>query len=209
MKRHIVFGKMKMRFAAVLLLAGLGTFAAACAQPPVPQDQFYRLQVSTDAVSRAAPLLDGVLEVERLLADGITAGRPLVYSVSGTENQLQEYNYHFWTEPPTVMLQGQLIKYLRANKIAKSIVTPEMRVRANYILGGKIHRLEKVVGVSPRVVLEIELALREARSEKLVYLNSYTVEKEADSDSISAAVKALNDALSGIYGQFVDELGQK
>ena len=212
MTQRINFGNKNSRAGAGLLLAGFVTVTGllgACAQPPVPDDQFYRLQIEAMPAARSQPLLDGVLEVERLLADGITAGRPLVYSVSGNAAQLQEYNYHFWTEPPTIMLQGQLIKYLRAANIAKNVVTPEMRVRSNYILGGKIHRLEKIIGASPKVALEIELGLREAKSEKLVHLNSYRVEVDAASDSIPAAVAALNDALSGIYARFVEELGKK
>ena len=200
------FGKKGRPLWALFLLVGL---VAACTQPPVPTDQFYRLQITAPPSERAQPILDGVLEVERLLADGITAGRPLVYSVSGNASQLREYNYHFWTEPPTVMLQGQLIKYLRSAGMAKTIVTPEMRVRANYILGGKIYRLEKIVGTNPKVALEIELALREAQTEKLVHLSSYSVEMDAASDSVPAAVAALNDALAGIYAKFVGELNGK
>lgn len=201
--------KRSRQLIAVMAVAASTLLVVACTQPPVPQDQFYRLQVGADPASRPAPILDGVLEVERLLADGITAGRPLVYSVSDNANQLREYNYHFWTEPPTVMIQGQLIKYLRSARVAKSIVTPEMRVTPKYIISGKIYRLEKVVGTSPSVVLEIELGLREARSEKLIHLNSYNVTKDASSDSIPAAVEALNNALAGIFGQFVGELGAR
>ena len=201
-------GKMRtavMGMTAAVSLAVLG----ACAQPPVPEDHFYRLSISAMPDARSTPMLDGVLEVDRLLADGITAGRPIVYSTAAKPNQLQEYNYHFWTEPPTVMIQGQLIKYLRSAGAAKSIVTPEMRVTPKYIISGKIYRLEKVVGTSPSVVLEIELGLREARSEKLIHLNSYNVTKDASSDSIPAAVEALNNALAGIFGQFVGELGAR
>ena len=183
------------------------TLLAACAQPPVPEDHFYRLSISAMPDARPAPLLDGVLEVDRFLADGITAGRPIVYSTADNPNQLREYNYHFWTEPPTVMLQGQLVKYLRAGGIAKSIVTPEMRVRADYVLNGKIHRLEKVVGASPRVVLELELSLRRARDEKLIHINSYVREADAGSDGVPAAVAALNGVLASIYADFVKEVG--
>ena len=177
----------------------------ACAQPELPKDNFYRLQAAQPS-SKGKVLFSGGIDVERFVADGLTASRPIVYSESENPNQLREYHYHFWTEPPVVMLRDQLVDYLRQAGIADRIVTPELRTNTRYTLIGKIKRLEKVVGSPPRAVLELELALLEDKTGLLIHLGSYRVEKPAASASVGDAVVALNQALGEIYSRFVADL---
>ena len=141
---------------ALVLLAACGSAA------PVPEDQFYRLSAVMTVAPQSKTLFPGTLEIDRFVADGLTAGRPIVYSEAGKPFQVKEFHYHFWTQPPTVMLRDELVTYLRRAKVADIVVTPEMRVSPDYVLTGKIRRLEKVVGTPPKAVLEIELGLRKA-----------------------------------------------
>ena len=188
------------------LIVLLAPLLAACNQPPLPQDTFYRLQVDLPGVAAATPRLNGTLEVERFVADGLTAGRPIVYSRSDRPHELQEYHYHFWTEPPPIMLRDQLIAYLRASRVATAVVTPELRVAADYVLAGKITRLERVVGAAPRAVVELELGVRETDNDRLLFVDTYRDEEAASGDSVGAAVAALNVALARIYARFAADL---
>ncbi len=181
---------------------------AACAQPELPKDHYYRLQVQVPQVDKDAVLFKGTIEVERFLADGLTAGRPIVYSEAGSEHQLLEYHYHFWTEPPVVMLRDQLIDFLRAAKVADMIVSPEMRSRPNYRLTAKIKRLEKIVGPKPSAIAELQLGLQDEQNGKIIHLANYRVEVGAQSESVGDAVIAMNKALSEIYSRFVASLGK-
>lgn len=199
---------MTKRLATVLALAAL-TLVGACAQPEVPEDNFYRLRVEPPRSAAPSPRFKGTIEIERFAADGLTAGRPIVYSESGESYRLREYHYHFWTEPPTVMLRDQLVMYLRGAGVAEAVVTPEMRVEPQYVLTGKIKRLEKIAGPKPMAVLELELGLREAGSGKLVFLDAYLIEKEAENDSVDAAVRALNRALAEAYARFTASVARQ
>lgn len=183
-------------------------FLAACGSPaPVPEDQFYRLKVQ--APLRAGKVLfPGTLEVDRFVADGLTAGRPIVYSESGKAYQVKEFHYHFWTQPPTVMLRDELVTYLRARKVSDLVVTPEMRANPDYILTGKIKRLEKVNGLPPKAVIEIELGMRKASGGKIIFLDTYRMETESDGPRVSATVKSLNKSLTAIYRKFVIDLSK-
>ena len=96
---------MKRSLQAMIFL--VAPVLAACAQPPLPQDHFYRLSVGAPGNPRAEPRFKGTLEVGRFVADGLTAGRPVVYSMADRPNELREYRYHFWTEPPPTMLRDQ------------------------------------------------------------------------------------------------------
>ncbi|MEE8393321.1 MAG: ABC-type transport auxiliary lipoprotein family protein [Rhodospirillales bacterium] len=194
--------------APLLLIGAFGVAAlglAACAQPELPKDHFYRLNLSPPEAFSSV-LLEGVVEVERFSAGGLAAGRPIVYSEAGRPHELLEYHYHFWTEPPTVMLRDRLVEYLRAAKVADTVVTPEMRVRPDHVLTVKIKRLEKIAGPHPKAAVKLEMALRQAGGGKLTFLGSYGVEAKAADHSVAAAVEAINKALGQIYAKFVADL---
>jgi ABC-type uncharacterized transport system auxiliary subunit len=189
-----------------MLLMSLSACASA---PPVPEDHFYRLQ----AVYADEPLsnkpLPGTIEVERFVADGLTSERPLVYSVAGKPNEVKAYHYHFWIKPPTVMLRDELVSFLRASKISDSVVTPEMRVNADYALTGKIKHLEQVrAEKKTRTLLEIEIGLRRPRDGKLLFLETYRAENAAGGDGVATAVESLNTALSIIYSDFLSDISK-
>lgn len=188
-----------MALASVILLS-------ACAQPSVPKDHYYRLQVETPERVKGDTLFSGTIEIERFVADGLTASRPIVYSDVGNDHQLLEYHYHFWTQPPVVMLRDQLIDYLRAENVADMVVSPEMRTSPEYRLTAKIKRLEKVVGENPSAIVELELGLQNEKSAKIVHLANYRVEVGANSHTVSDAVIAMNKALTQIYSRFVASL---
>lgn len=189
-----------------LVMAVVAIGLVACAQPPVPQDHFYRLQVAAPSDSMPQPKLDGTLEVARLMADGLIAGRPIVFSEAANPLRVSEYHYHFWTQPPTVMLHDELVAYLRAANVARSITTPELRLEPDYVLTGKIRRLEQVRGRPSKAAVVIEFALRDRRDDRLMMVETYSEENETDGASVPAAVAALNDALASIYRRFVADL---
>ncbi|MCG8512365.1 MAG: ABC-type transport auxiliary lipoprotein family protein [Rhodospirillales bacterium] len=189
-----------------LLIAIGAAGLAACSQPPVPQDHFYRLQVLAPESAMSQPKLDGTLEVARLVADGLTAGRPIVFSEAASPLEVSEYHYHFWTEPPTVMLHDELVTYLRAANVARSITTPQLRLEPDYVLTGKIKRLEQVRGTPTKVAAVIELALRDRRDDRLLMVKTYSVENETEGPGVAAAVRSLNAAMASIYQRFVADL---
>lgn len=188
-------------------LVAASIVAACVSASPVPEDQYYRLRVPPPPASNK--LLPGTLEIERFVADGLTAGRPIVYSESGKPHQVREYHYHFWTQPPTVMLRDELVAFLRAAKVADAVVTPEMRIPADHVLTGKIIRLEKVVGTPAKAVLELELAVRKTTGGKLIFLNVYRTESESNDSGVDDAVATLNKALAGIYRKFLSDLEKR
>jgi cholesterol transport system auxiliary component len=190
-----------------LLFAAMAVILAACGTPPAaPEDHYYRLQLAAPKSPLAAEALRGTLEIKPFIGDGLAAGRPIVYSHAGKPQELREYHYHFWTQPPTIMLQDQLVTYLRAAKVAGMVVTPEMRVEPEYILVGKIKRLERIVGTPSKAALELELGLRQTKSGAIVLLKTYGLEVAAQGNSVADAVAALNRALSEIYAKFTADV---
>jgi len=195
---------------AVLAVAGALLGLGACGSaPPVPEDRYYRLQAVFAGTPRQAALLSGTIEVDRFVADGLTSERPVVYSKGGHPNEVKAYHYNFWIKPPTVMLRDELVSFLREAKVADVIVTPAMRVQADYVLTGKIKHLEQVIGTPNRTMLEVELGLRHPTDGKLLFLKSYRQENVSGGSGVGAAVDSLNTALSIVYADFLQDLSKK
>ena len=197
-----------MKPTRLFLTAIFAAFLVSCSQPPVPQDNFYRLQVPAPATTLAKTPLDGTLEVARLLADGLTAGRPIVYSEAARPLEANEYHYHFWTDSPTVLLRDELVSYLRQAGVAKNVVTPEMRLEPDFVLTGKIKRLEQVRGNPSKVLVSLELALRDRREDRLLLVKTYDMEGETVGAGVAAAVGGLNSGLAQIYARFVADVSR-
>jgi ABC-type uncharacterized transport system auxiliary subunit len=185
-------------FVTPLLASCLG------AAPPVPRDHFYRLVVSGPAETSRQALLPGVLTIEPLQAEGLLHERPLLYSQSGKSHEVQQHDYHYWTDAPTRMLQDQMVAYLRRSGIAESVVTPEMRIKADYRLAGKAKRLERLIGGGPpRVAVELELVLVRLADGAIVVADSYGIESAAADDSVQASIEALNRATARVFERFL------
>jgi cholesterol transport system auxiliary component len=192
-----------------LIFASVGLLTACGSAPPVPEDQYYRLQAIYASEPLTTKPLAGTIEVDRFVADGLTSERAIVYSDIQKPNQVRAYHYDFWIKPPTVMLRDELVSFLRKSKISDAVVTPEMRVNAEYALTGKIKHLEQVKMESGyRTILEVELGLRHPNTGKLLFLDTYRLENDASGSSVGAAVKSLNTALSIIYSEFLTSISK-
>ncbi len=191
------------RFLAVLLLLIPLT---ACTQSEIPQNRYYRIVVDEPEVTPARPSLDGPLEVDRPAADGLLGARPIVYAEAARPNELQEYSYDFWTEPPALMLQSELVSYLRAARVADMVVTPGLRVNAAYRLSGRLRRLEHLVGDQPKVLVEIEFAVRNNRRGRITLLKTYRAEATPVDATLPAAVDAFGKAFTAIATRLTADL---
>jgi ABC-type uncharacterized transport system auxiliary subunit len=191
------------------LLAAAAVLAlAACTAAPVPKDHFYRLTAGAPASIAASAMLDGVLMIDRPIADGVYSERALVLNRHSDRSMVEQYHYHYWAEPPASMLQQQMVDFFRAAGLARQIVTPELRVRNDFALTSKIRRMERVIdGARPMVALEIEFALHNYRDNKLILLETYSEEVVAGSDGMGDAISALDAALTAILNRFLADAG--
>lgn len=190
-------------FAASAALSGcLG------ASTPVPPDTYYRIEARPSERVAPSPVFSGVLSVESFDADGLIRERPLLFSDESPVHGIRQLNYHFWIDPPTRLLQSQLAAYVRNSGLAGTVVTPDMRVHADFELQGRVRRLERVMTEgSPSVVAEVELTLIRAEDRRLLFSDTYTAEIATKDDSVPAAVAAINEAVSEIFQSFVSEAG--
>jgi len=193
-----------MKRLLVPVLIGLALAGCMGSAPPVPRDHYYRLLVSGPATIRAEAPFPGVMQVEQLRADGLLGERPLLYSLSGAPHEVQQHDYHYWTDTPPRMLQDQMVAYLRRGRVAGAVVTPEMRIHADYRISGKVKRLEQLLGGGPnRVFVEIELSLIRLSDDRLVLVDNFTEQEPVADDDVDSAIVAINRATSRVFGRFL------
>ncbi len=195
-----------------LLIALALTGLAACAPGgSVQRDAFYRLAVpapSQAQIQAGQPILPGVVEVQRPAAEGLAVDRAIVYSYRDRPQEVDHYSYHFWTEPPAVLVQDQLVEFLRAAKAAERVVTSELRVPPQWVVQSRIKRFEQLAGSEPAVVIEMEMGVTRLRGNELTFLKTYRVETPMRGDNVPAAVNAFDAALADLFRQFLADLPQ-
>ena len=195
---------MKSSWLRALVLLTPMLVLVGCAQPKLPQENYYRLVVADPADSEK--VLDGSLVVEPFIGNGLTSERSLLYSTTTAPLKVQQYHYHYWIDPPPHMIQDQVVAYLRSGGTAAKVVTPEMRLLPDYALTGRIKRLERIVGGSQfKAVVELEIGLSDARDNSLVLLETYVAEEPAGKD-MASTVEAFNRGVAKILERFVADL---
>ena len=196
-----------MRAILSVAIAALVLGGCQLASEPTPVDHFYRLSIADPPAGGTS--LAGTVLVDRLDADGLMRERPVIYSADGGRLSLAQHEYDFWIEPPARLLQGELVRYLRTSGIARSIVTPELRVPSDFEVVGAVRRFERLIDrPGPCVSVRLDLALIDRNGDRPRVVESYAAETDCEDTSIGASVVAFNQALSQIFAAFLADIRQ-
>ena len=184
--------------------------AAACSQPPLPVDHFYRLDPGAPGQVFQSPPLAGVVAIGQFRADGLVSQRPMVYSEAAQPLELLQYNYHYWVESPPDMIELELTDFLRNAGAAEVVDGPETRSNAGCKITGSLRRFERMVG-DGRSVISVELDLRLARTNDAgeLLFRAYRSDMRAGDDKMVSAVVAFNAGVKHIFDQFLADLASQ
>ena len=197
-----------MKPTIVTALAALVLAGCQSAGEPAPTDRFYRISVDMPATP-AGPDLPGTILVGRLDADGLMRERPVIYSTDAAGASLAQHEYDYWLEPPARLLQAELVRYLRSAGVARSVVTPELRVASQYEVIGTVRRFERLIGGrTHRVAVTLELALVDRAGDRPRVVETYTAEIVCPDDTVDGSIAAFNEAVAAIFAAFLDDIRQ-
>lgn len=184
------------RWAWVLVLAGCAGEA--------PVDHFYRLAVAPPLQVLERPLLDGVLLVEPPRAEGLLRDRELVHSRRDAPLELDRYRYHLWQDPPAALMQRELMAFLRQAGVARRVIAPEERTAPDFVLEGRLRRMEQLLGEPARVHLILELTLRHGQG-GVIHQGQYAWERELEAGAPGEAVAVINQGVGEVFQRFLRE----
>ncbi|MBF0188716.1 MAG: membrane integrity-associated transporter subunit PqiC [Magnetococcales bacterium] len=189
-------------------LAGMLLFLSACSSPPPPREHHYRLDIPTSATPSKAKRhrFPNDVEVARFSAKGILSKREIIYTSPDQPLTLKQYNYHLWSESPATLVQELLTAYLHDSNLFKRTMTSDVRNNARYRIKGRLIRMERMTGPSPKATVEMELGLRDTKTRKLPLLKRYRQEELYQEDSVTAGTEAINRATTRIFQAFAEDL---
>ena len=192
--------RLLIALAVVLLLAGCGGGSSA------PSDSFYRLDPADVGRRYGQPVLDGTVQVARFNADGVTGGRPIVYRAEGAT--LRQYNYHYWVESPAQQMRDAVIQAMRRANVAPRVVSPDLRVLADWRVEGTLRHLDYDPAPDGHVVVRLELSLVDTRNGALVLQDTFEATRSVPRDEVPAAVESFNAAAQVVLIRFLDRLAE-
>jgi cholesterol transport system auxiliary component len=179
------------------------TALAACSAPAVPDFTWYRLPRAEPLEPAAMPLFRDPVVVGAFGADGLYGDQPLIYALDPSAQQLRQYHYQLWTDPPARMLQRRLIAQLREAH-ASAEVTDELSASEPAIrIGGVILRFDRVPAAVGGFNVVVALKLRADRRDGAPLVDDYYhAEVPVGGANLKAAVDAYGVALDTIFAQF-------
>lgn len=195
---------MKLRF--LCLPAALAL--AACNVPTVPDFTYYRLPKPQPLEAARAPLREAIV-VDAFGADGLYADQALVYAVDADGQQLRQYHYQLWTDPPTRVLQRRLIVMLREAGLSREVTDELPASRAAIRIHGVLLRFDRVPKGDGSWSVSVSLKLRADAPDGTPLVDEFYRDDETVAGTdIKTSVDAYGVVLDRLFARFYADLGK-
>jgi len=179
---------------------------AACNVPTVPDFTYYRLPRPQPLEAASVPLHDAIV-VDAFGADGLYADQALVYAVDPDGQQLRQYHYQLWTDPPTRVLQRRLIVLLREAGLSREVTDELPASHAAIRIHGIVLRLDRVPKGDGSWSVAVLLKLRaDAPDGSPLVDEFYRDEQTVAGADIKASVDAYGAVLDRLFARFYADL---
>ncbi len=189
-----------------IFLAALTTLAA-CSVAPVPDFTWYRLPRAQPLEVAPKPLFDDPIVVSTFSADGLYGDQPLIYALDPGAQQVRQYHYQLWSDPPTRMLQRRLIEQLRDAQVAPEVTDELPDSQPAVRITGTLLRFDRVPAANGGFVAHVAMNLRADRKDGTPFADDYYhAEVAVGEPGLKATVDAYGTALDTIFAQFYAEL---
>lgn len=160
--------------------------------------KYFQLTVPGDVTPTADSMPFPVsLALGRLSSSHLYREDHIVYGSAGEE--LGEYEYKRWAEPPIEMIDDVLLRELRTTGHYRAVYPLGSDVRADYILRGHLYDFKELDGSTLVGRVTFELSLDDTKTGAIVWTHFYTHDEPVMGKDISAVVAALDrDAQRGV-----------
>ena len=181
--RRQFFGFMTSGFALAAL--------TACASPQARvTESHYGLTPQLNALS----LPKGKIKIERISANGIFAGRPIIEQVSTTPERYVETRSKLWHSSPSDLIRDALIKGW--NKASdRKVITSSLSVAAEYRLD--IDMMGIGYGASGKGFIKLRAVLTDAKRQVLI--DSHYDASGPSATNLDGSVQSIEAALSEAF----------
>lgn len=197
------------RSVLIAIVAAGALTLSACDVPTVPDFTYYRLPRATPLKSMETPLF-GDIVVDTFAADGLYGDQALVYSLDPAAQQLRQYHYQLWTDPPARVLQRRLLEQLRDANVATRVTDELPASHPAVRISGTILRFDRSPNASGGFTATVALKLRADDDKGMPMLDDYyRAELPAAGNDVKATVDAYGAALDKVFAEFYLDLCNK
>jgi uncharacterized lipoprotein YmbA len=188
------------------IVASAALALTACDVPTVPDFTYYRLPRPTPLKPAPAPLFGDVV-VDVFSADGLYGDQALVYALDPAAQQLRQYHYQLWTDPPARVLQRRLIEQLRDANVAARVTDELPASHPAVRISGTILRFDRSPNESGGVMATVAIKLRADDDQGMPMLDDYyRAELPAAGNDVKSTVDAYGAALDKVFAEFYVDL---
>ncbi len=169
----------------------------------VPPTQLYVLDLP--APPPAVDRLEHTAILMPFRASDVIGQDRIVYRES--PEQVGFYEYHRWAEDPEDSIAESLTRELLSRGTFASVATFDGRTKADYILRGRLERLEEVdYGGPVRATVEIALELVDAGTARVVWSGTASKTEEVPQSEVRSVVSKMREAAEQSIKQLSSEL---
>lgn len=186
---------------AAIALGGCGNV------PGVPDHTYFRMSPPQVLPRSEKPVFVSPIVVGLFEANGLYADRALVYALDPGADELRQYHYQLWTDPPTRLLQRRLQIELREAGIAPLVIDALAASIGAVRISGEILRFERVPTVEGGHMASVVLKLRANRPDGSPQLEEiYHADVAAADNRLISTANALFAAVDRIFVEFHADL---
>ena len=182
---------------------------AACSAPTVPDFTYYRLPRPEPLEMARTPLFGDVV-VDAFAADGLFGDQSLIYATDPSAQELRQYHYQLWTDPPARVLQRRMIELLRKTNVAGEVTDELPASHPAVRISGVILRFDRAPNGAGGFTATVALKLRADDPNGTPMLDDYyRAERPAADATMRATIDAFGAALDQVFAAFYADLRKK
>jgi uncharacterized lipoprotein YmbA len=183
----------------ILVLLMLG-----CGKTKYPK--YYTLAVTpTPQPALKDPPGNATLAVRRFETSSYLRQGRIVYREG--PDQVGFYDYHRWAADPGATVTSGVIDALRSTKLFSSIEVYDGRSKPEYLLSGRLERLDEIdYGGGVRVEAKLSAQLTNLRTGAMVWSGSEAKTLGVDTRTVSAVVSKMSEAVQASIDSLVTSM---
>jgi ABC-type uncharacterized transport system auxiliary subunit len=180
---------MTMRALCISIVAGM---LAGCGGGKAPPTRYYKLNIPA-APAAAGPSAPASLRVEPFQTASLLRQDRIVYLPSPVE--VGFYEYHRWAEPPNDAVTKALADQLARRRVFQSVGISDGGEKTDYVLKGRIDRLQEVDYLGAvRVQVSISAELEDPAQQQTIWSSAATSECAVTRSDVQGVVAAMGQA---------------
>jgi len=200
--------RLKTKLTSSLTLVACLMLLSSCfgGSSSVPDDHYYRLP---DVIGTKLdhPILNGSLSIKKVITYGIYSERTLIYTDKKSNLKLNRYHYHHWEKSPSILIQDNLVQYLRSVAIATQVMAYRQQSKSQYSLESELISMHREIsndGYIAAIVIDFRVINKTNNS--ILINKRYSSNITSSSDRLIDTIKAYGGSLKEIYTQLIFDL---